>query len=349
MRGFLVAVLSACGFSQQLGGPAAGDDVPGDARVVEWAKKRKLTIDNPYPTTFTKFGLALHLDATRINYSATKTGGADVRIGDASGNFYPYEIEQWNPAGTSIIWVGVPTITASTQTDIWLYYGNPNATDAQNAEAVWDTDYVGVWHLGDERDSTGRLASTNSGGTPMPGRIGNAMSFGGGNQHVDTKSTEHLTRWTVELWLNPTNAGNTANGSAPPLSRFPNYTVLWGCNTATFCKTVMFNSDAAQTQTFFVNFDAGVGTWTHIAGRYDGATIRSFINGLQSMQANSTATPQNTANSTKIGDHADLSGNYIGLVDEVRISRTARSLDFIGAHAKSTADALVTYGPEEAN
>ena len=60
---------------------------------------------------------------------------------------------------TSIVWVKVPEISSTDTTIIYMYYGNPNATDNQDTENVWDSNYMGVWHLKetvtDEATTTG--------------------------------------------------------------------------------------------------------------------------------------------------------------------------------------------------
>ena len=340
-RALVIVCFTACGFSKEL---------PGDGTVQQskdWAYKRKLTIDNTGITTeLPSFTLGVHLDGTRIAYGKAKADGADVRVGDASGAFFPYEIEAWDPSGTSILWVRVPSIPANAESDIWLYYGNPNATDGQAAASVWDSDYVGVWHMADGHDSTGRNQSSNNGGVAMPGKLGSALRFAA-SAHVDTANTEHLTRWTVEVWMNPTNAGTTAFGAGAVVGKLPNYVVLWSCINSVFCKKVLYNGNASATHV--AGYDVDVGQWQHIAGRYDGVSLRSYIAGVQSGSESTTDTPLSTPQSAKLGLHADGTGPFTGMIDEVRISRVARSLDFIRAHVRSTADAYLTYGPEEAN
>jgi hypothetical protein len=64
--------------------------------------------------------------------------------------------------------------------------------------------------------------------------------------------------------------------------------------------------------------------WYHVAGTYDGAAMRLFVNGVQvATQAGGGAIDQ-TANPLRIGS-ADAQGDYfVGRIDEVRVSRVAR-------------------------
>ena len=58
-----------------------------------------------------------------------------------------HEIEAYGASnGRLVAWVRVPSITNGTM--IYMYYGNSCMTaSAQNATAVWDANYKGVWHL----------------------------------------------------------------------------------------------------------------------------------------------------------------------------------------------------------
>lgn len=77
--------------------------------------------------------------------------GADLRFVGSEGSGLPFEIDSWDTNGTSLIWVKVPELTASTS--LTAYYGNAAPADAPAASNVWSS-YAGVWHLGDA-DSSG--------------------------------------------------------------------------------------------------------------------------------------------------------------------------------------------------
>lgn len=369
------ALLSACGFS---GASAPGDaDRPDplvdgslvdavidgslviDGAVLEtdgavpgpaWAFRRRLDIDNAGQGAFTNFVLAVHLDPGRFSYGNAQASGADLRFGSADGQFYPYELERWTTNGSSLAWVRVPTIAAGTVTEVYVYYGNPNALDAQDRGTVWsDSNYVGVWHLDGATDATGRNQSTNMGSTTVEGRVGRAADFSGANQYIDTLNTEHLTSFTIEAWIKP-DTNPTPTGARAILSRFPNYMLLWACDNVVFCRTVAFNGPDSGDGTFHAPFDdATTGVWSHVVARRDANGLRTWVNGVASGVLDATDTPINTTVSAKIGARPDATGFFDGQIDELRISRNARTADYIRAHYKSTADTLLTYGPEEAN
>jgi hypothetical protein len=354
----VLAILVGCNYTPTPASFTGDGAAPGDSNVTpvdtmpvgpEWTSRRTLTINNEDLDALTGFPLHVSLNSTRIDYGQSPTG-ADLRFEDAVGTPLAYEIERWDPAGTSTVWVRIPMIAAGTTTSITMYYGNPDATDAQNAAGVWDDDYLGVWHLVDAHDSTATSTSTNNGGVPtLAGKTGPAMDFAGNNSddHIDTGLMTFTAQWTVEAWINPAGAATTGTASSP-ISGFPNYMILYSCGQATFCRTVLFNHNNGN-NTSFAPYTVPAQTWSYVAGRYDGATIRAFVDGAQVGNNPTTATPDPQTVTAKIGSRMDLAGDFDGLVDEVRISKVARSVDYLEAQHRSMADTYVTFGPETTN
>jgi len=57
-----------------------------------------------------------------------------------------------------------------------MYYGNTSAASQQNATSTWDSNYQGVWHLGNgttlsAADSTGNNNGTASSTTAGRGKL----------------------------------------------------------------------------------------------------------------------------------------------------------------------------------
>ena len=63
-----------------------------------------------------------------------------------------HEIEKYdNTTGEIVAWVEVPFLSGSSNTDIYMYFGNSNVTSpTENPTGVWDANYAGVWHLGED-------------------------------------------------------------------------------------------------------------------------------------------------------------------------------------------------------
>lgn len=196
------------------------------AGLLSWSKRRAISLTGP-ATTLSNFPVLVALDSTRIDYATTAAGGTDLRFTLDDGTALPYEIENWDSAGTSHVWVTLPTYTAyPAQTRIWMYHGNPAAANAQNASATWGTSHIGVWHLdGDAVDSSGGAKNgTNTGATGATGLSGRAMAFTGTSTYIrlpDTMISDKTTA-TFEAWVKTSSSdaavigwGNSAYPAAP--------------------------------------------------------------------------------------------------------------------------------------
>jgi len=94
--------------------------------------------------TLVNFPMLVRLDAANVpgfSYAQLAFGnGSDLRFTDANGVELSYEIESWNPNGTSLVWVRVPSLSKGGS--IIAYWGNPSATatispDALGGLAMW--------------------------------------------------------------------------------------------------------------------------------------------------------------------------------------------------------------------
>jgi hypothetical protein len=111
-----------------------------------------------------------------------------------------HQIETYNSStGQLIAWVKVPKMyynSSSDRTVIYMYYGNSCMTaSTQNASAVWDNNYVGVWHLQEDHSGTGTAdlytdsKNSNHGddyvsATGKTGQIASGQQFDGTDDYV---------------------------------------------------------------------------------------------------------------------------------------------------------------------
>lgn len=337
-----------------------------------WTKHRKLTIDNSAQAqNLMNFPLLVRVDASRIDFANTQNSGQDIRFYDADGiTLLPHEIEKWNEAGSSYVWVKVPQVDASSNIDfIWMYYGNATVADGQNATAVWDANFKGVWHLGATvNDSTANaFHATNNGTTVTTGRAGDARSFNGTTNWLNIGSNlailKNATQCTVSAWIKmpaastsiqnifavSSNNGGVANAlsrASLALGNFDQISVLGRAP----------DSNGGVTQTTTGSPIAVINTWHHVATvlNYTANTIDVYVDGTLVADDNAavtwtaSATDNTNSASSSIGAQDDGSaGAFLaGLIDEVRVSNTNRSAQWISAQYKSMSDIYLSFGPE---
>lgn len=152
----------------------------------------------------------------------------------------------------------------------------------------------------------------------------NALNFDGDNDYVElgTNSLFDITSTiSLEAWVFPTQYANENNvitkfGDVP----FQDSYILRLANgQAQF--HLRINSNwfiVAATSALNLN------TWTHVAGVYDGASMKIFINGVLNNSISQTGNIEVSPSTLKIGKWASVD-SFHGNIDEVRIWNIARS------------------------
>lgn len=321
--------------------------------IANWRKRRKVTIDNSTQSeNLINFPLLLVLDASKIDYLATHDFGYDLLVVDSDGvTVLDYEIEKWDKSGNSYVWVRVPQIDALSSTDfIYIYYDNPDITsDNSNPSGVWDSNYEAVYHLsGNYLDSTSNNRNGMNLGTTFvaSGKIGGSINCDENlNESFETGVVDSLNTFTIETWSRSSSAPGGSKDSAILAKEF-NYLIHWD---STF---LLSGSSSVETLTTNYNIDFGVNAanqWYYFAVTLDSSfNLKSYQNGLNTSSTTTDGIPRNDDGVPATVCWQKSSDEYFnGEVDEVRISKTARSSEWIKAQELSMTDSLVSYGAEE--
>jgi hypothetical protein len=151
---------------------------------------------------------ANELKATGYGGHVQNSNGYDIVFFAADGiTPLAHEVESYSSTtGQLVAWVNVPTISASADTKIYIYYGDNSITaPTQNPGSVWDSQFKGVWHLNPSLiDSTNNGNNgTNSGTGDVGGKIVRGRSFNGTSNYVSTPSSQLKTAnaFTIGLWF----------------------------------------------------------------------------------------------------------------------------------------------------
>ncbi len=269
-----------------------------------------------------------------------KNNGDDILFTLSDGTTkISHEIEKYlNSTGELVAWVNISSLSSTQDTEIYMYYGNSGASNQQNPTAVWDSDYVGVWHLsevsggwGAIKDSTSNSNNGTDYGTPTFGafgRIGNAIDFDGYNDHIavpDNISLRLATGFTIEAWINIDTWGNWENiifkgGGAGDNSDYQfalvNNGLAWD---GTY-------GGAWRTKYFPTSQD--LGTWIYAILTHDTTNVRCYRDGTEMTGSSPQLDPGLIYESNyqlAISREGSSARGYVdGTVDEVRISKTVR-------------------------
>lgn len=85
------------------------------------------------------------------------SNGYDIRFELSDGTKLDHEIEKYvNTTGELVAHVRIPSLSATADTEIYMYYGNPDvATTEENAVGVWESSYKAVYHLSNTLSAIG--------------------------------------------------------------------------------------------------------------------------------------------------------------------------------------------------
>uniref|UniRef100_A0A7V3J940 DUF2341 domain-containing protein n=1 Tax=candidate division CPR3 bacterium TaxID=2268181 RepID=A0A7V3J940_UNCC3 len=106
-----------------------------------WLYRKAVNITNSSGSNLTDFQVSFTLDtASLISAGKMQSDCDDIRITDQQSNLLPHWIEENNPGcnnSATKIWTKVPSLPTS-GTTIYVYYGNPSATNTQSGDKVFE-------------------------------------------------------------------------------------------------------------------------------------------------------------------------------------------------------------------
>ncbi|MFW9912439.1 MAG: LamG-like jellyroll fold domain-containing protein, partial [Candidatus Thorarchaeota archaeon] len=255
-------------------------------------------------------------------------------------------------------WVKIPLLSGSSDTAISMYYGNPLAPIVYDSGPVWDSGYLGVWHLSesgtgalDEYLDSSRYKNHGQGGegeatfvpTQVSGKIGFGQDFNDLDGNYDLIDCGDSPLWnidgyqlTLEAWVQHDITPNThIYGIMNHKGWYDGYS-LWINNGEGSTLKPVFNVQGETHQLVGAN-DVTGGSWHHVVATYDGTLMRIYVDGVQDpnvLQKDDAILPSTSEQGFWIG-HGDQpkdvgwSGEYEGQIDEVRISDVVRSASWI--------------------
>ena len=334
----------------------------------DWTRRQQITFNNTSiggfapAETLSNFPVLLVLDSTKVDYALTQGDGGDLRFFDADGTPLAYEVERWDEAGNSYVWVKVPQIDIGATDSITMYYGNAGVADGEDPSAVWaGTGFRSVYHLDGVGPTVEDATSTNYDGTAtngatggQTGQIGPAYGFDAVNDYInlgdDRSFVDGASAVTFSAWVNPNNndgvnpniilSSSINNGGAPSgTSRMTIELDPFGD-----VKLIVRSDDSATATVFTTGAPVTAGAWHYITGVVDVDTnaITVYVDGVARpitpgpYTLPGTAFPNSPSASASIGSSDEGVGPYFdGRIDEARIATAARTAGWIQAEYRA--------------
>lgn len=311
----------------------------------QFDKCMNITVSNAGSSTLTNF--PAYVNVTHDNDMLPDF--KDIRFYDKpcnqGGTSLDYEIENYTASDRAHVWVRIPSLPAAGK-NISIYYKNNTAVSSgENPSGVWDSNYVGVWHMDEvnANDSTSyQNNGTQFGGViQTSGKIDGADEFDGSNDYIKVVDDESLnfgnfTNFTIELWVNVSSLQST---SYPVLlskggwggTTQPGYNIYYNPNGNLVLRTKYNNTGMERSSVYNLTRYNLRDKLIHVAGRiHRGNQQELYINGTLRDQDSLAAYPNRNLTNDRNLTIGTLSTIYFnGTIDELRISDTVRSADWI--------------------
>ncbi len=303
--------------------------------------------DLPAGATVDGFPLLVRLHRDWFDFTQAKAGGEDLRFSTRAGAPLPYQIEEWDAAkGMASVWVRVPKIRGNDRQELRLHWGKTDAASESSGSAVFNESngYLSVWHMnGPVRDEVGTVESKDVGTTSTPGIIGPARHLAG-NQGIF--GGDKISNYPVgasphssELWFR----AKQSNGR--PLA--------WGNEQAQGKVVMLFQSPPhMRMDCYFSGADVAsagrmpMNEWIHVIHTYQQGHSSIYVNGVLS----GVSSRPNSPLAIKAPARLWIGGwyhhyDFIGDIDEVRISRVTRSADWVKLQYENQKALQTVVGP----
>ena len=264
--------------------------------------------------------------------------GADLCFIDMDGNGLPFEIDTWDPDGTSFVWVTLPSMEHGTQ--FVMCWGSATSGKTVCADNPF-AGYKGVWHMNatSPADASGNGNDGTAAGSAAvaAGRIGSALFLQNKSDYVtcstNQPNSELKDGFTVEGWAN---LANTSGNHC-----------IFGKNLFISLRTSGNNQIQVTTPgKKDHNMNATVpaaGTWWHVVLTFQkntGNGCKVYVNGALAVQTGS-GDIQDQSQPTEMWLGRNQWGNdqnFQGLLDEIRLSAGIQSADWISASYATQSD-----------
>jgi len=351
-----------------------------DPGVGGWTYRKNITLNEAQVSgTSAHANFPMYIDITDSNLQANAQNDADdvyFTLNDGTTKL-AHEIVSYNSSNGQVkAWIKIPSLSATSNTTIYMYYGNPSAANQENIGNVW-SEYKGVWHLEENPaatapqilDSTsndnkgtsnGSMVSGNSG----VGKLGNALTFDGTNDSIsmgdpsngslDVGASEDF---TLQGWVKTTHTTSgiqiLAKGASGGATG-DGYKIYLNAPTSGRIGYRLDGALGGAVESTPGNSYSGVnnGSWRFVTVTFDrdGSSV-IYIDGISRVTTSISSVGNESlanANNFYIG-RIDGGQYWNGSLDEIKVVNTLRNSDWISTeyNNQNNPAAFATFGTQE--
>jgi len=250
-----------------------------------------------------------------------------------------------------VAWVRIPSLSTSTDTKIYMYYGNTTVRSLENPTGVWDTNYVGVWHLSEDptgtvydstaRNNDGTSYGSMDSGDQIVGKMDGSINFDGNDDNIATEENNLLagcSSLTMSAWIKPL---SLTQSDFCGIIEYDNTTDGNSFDAAMELRTDRYPRVNVWTTSGFEYVDSSVPLpttqFTYFVFVYDG-DLNIYLDGSFDSSTPHSGNVRNNRRYINIGRNSHDGRSFNGIIDEARISNIDRSADWINTEYNNQYD-----------
>lgn len=330
---------------------------------LDWNFRRKIAIQNGnIDSDQTDFPVYVPISSDS-NFSSARADGYDIRFTQSDGiTLLKYERESWTGGGgsaaTANFWVK-SNITSATETEIYIYYGYSSASDGEDKNNVWDSNFWGVYHMNDSlEDSTGNgntLIKSHAGITAVTGIVANGYEIADVPEYLYVGATVgDSPPFTEEIWGSGTMEEGAQIVYIGDVDSANEYSSLREEHTGGGGFYEAIASDGASTGEATTSNATSDDTWFYGVARFQLTNARQcYLDADVANKGTDTTFVSNIADTDRTAfgalARATPAGGFTGILDEARISDIVRPeayIKFVYANINE-GDNELTWSPQE--
>jgi hypothetical protein len=287
----------------------------------------------PAGASVSNFPVLIRFNSSNFNFATAQSDGRDIRFATPAGDSLSFEIEEWDSInGRAAVWVKIPTITGNARQEISMFWGKSGVSSQSNGPAVFNSTngYAAVMHLnGNVLDSTGSISPFNGGATPTTAVIGStAMNLATGDitaGNITNFPSGTNFDSTGQIWFRLREIGVASmplawgNEDGYGENKWKMHIGFWG-SVSFKPSPVCLGPEHVYGSTVLARDQ-----WYHLVYTKASGTGRLYVNGVLDSTGSGGSF---SAITNPQGLSLEMNGGD-GDVDEARISKVARSADWV--------------------
>jgi hypothetical protein len=327
----------------------------------DWAFRKTITIDKSmFAGSDVDFPIWLPRSSDPDLAAHARADGADLLFAlPGATRKLDHEVEYYKD-GTLHAWVKLPSYTDTADAVLLMYYGNPAAASQENPKQVWSNGYEAVWHMASSPaqlvpDSTGRHHATSRGQMSdydlVTGKQGPAIEFDGVDDRLDVGTFDVAgTGLVLEAWVSTSQKQGRVIAKSKGTATTDH---VWLLNIGHVDQGLYQGDFRVKNSSVVMLLTTPMikpDTFTWLVGNYTDTLMQIYVNGGKfAQQAVSGPVAADPGVAVTIGNSADDSRPFKGILDEVRVSRDWRKNTWFNTQARNghNPGTYIKWGAEE--